>query len=290
MRYSEVPKHFDARRREFTPYGFTCEVWEPQRMPRPDRHNEIEVNFLTGGSLTYLMWGRRVTVSAGRVSAFWAAIPHQILEFEGSDPYYVITVPLPWMLSWALPERLAAPLLHGDLVEERTAERRAIDAALFAQWHADIGGRSESRREIAALEVRARLLRLAEGAAGRRKDTRRRRHGAQPAAGETTKVERMAAFVARHYADAIHIPDVAAHVGLNPDYAAGLFKKTFGMTLNSFIVEHRLSHAQRLLVTTDDKILKVAMDSGFNAMSRFNAAFKEACGCTPREYRRRHRG
>src|SRR5215813_1892146 len=43
---SEVLHHFDTRRRDFAPYGFTCEVWEPRQMLRPDRHDEIEINFL----------------------------------------------------------------------------------------------------------------------------------------------------------------------------------------------------------------------------------------------------
>ena len=91
---SEVMHHFDTRRRDFAPYGFTCEVWEPRQMPRPDRHDEIEINFLDRGSLTYLIGGQRVTVQARRVSAFWAAVPHQIVAFDNVNYYHVVTVPV----------------------------------------------------------------------------------------------------------------------------------------------------------------------------------------------------
>jgi AraC-like DNA-binding protein len=67
-----------------------------------------------------------------------------------------------------------------------------------------------------------------------------------------------------------------------------LFKRAFGTTLLAYLTQHRISHAQRLLATTEEKILVAALDSGFNSLSRFNAAFKEACGCSPREYRRLH--
>jgi AraC family transcriptional regulator, melibiose operon regulatory protein len=50
-----------------------------------------------------------------------------------------------------------------------------------------------------------------------------------------------------------------------------------------------LSHAQRLLVTTEELILNVALSSGFGSLSRFNEAFQGAFGCTPRDYRKRHR-
>ena len=52
---SENLKTFDSSRPEFKPYGFTVEKWMPKLMPRPDRHNEIEINLLTRGSITYLI-------------------------------------------------------------------------------------------------------------------------------------------------------------------------------------------------------------------------------------------
>src|SRR5262245_22531768 len=102
----EVLRHFDSQRREFTPYGFTCEIWEPRRMPRPDRHDEIEINFLDRGTLTYLFGGQRMTVEARRVTAFWAAVPHQIVGFDKLNYYHVVTVPFGWVLQWGLPEHV----------------------------------------------------------------------------------------------------------------------------------------------------------------------------------------
>jgi hypothetical protein len=64
--------HFEESRPDLAPYGFTCEIWEPQPMPRADRHNELELNFVDAGALTYLLGGRRVTLPARRLSAFWA--------------------------------------------------------------------------------------------------------------------------------------------------------------------------------------------------------------------------
>jgi len=65
-----------------------------------------------------------------------------------------------------------------------------------------------------------------------------------------------------------------------------LFRQAFGTTMTDFIVQHRISHAQRLLVTTDDPVTEIAFASGFQSLSRFNEAFKRACECSPREYRK----
>jgi len=76
---------------------------------------------------------------------------------------------------------------------------------------------------------------------------------------------------------------------LHPNYAMNLFRRAFGTTMTSFITQHRISHAQRLLLTSDESILSVAMAAGFQSLSRFNEAFKAACGCSPRDYRKAHK-
>src|SRR4029079_13870906 len=163
---SEVMHHFDSRRRDFAPYGFTCEIWEPRQMLRPDRHDEIEINFVDRGSLTYLIGGQRVTVHARRVSAFWAAVPHQVVAFDNVNYYYVVTVTFSWVLQWGLPEQLMLALTQGHLIADVDLDRAALDRQLLEQWHNDVEGRRNTNHEIVVLELRARLLRLAAAVAG----------------------------------------------------------------------------------------------------------------------------
>lgn len=277
--------HFDAQRQEFAPYGFTCEVWQPQRMPRPDRHDEIEINFLDQGTLTYLIGGQRVTLEARRVSAFWAAVPHQIIGFDKLSFYYVVTIPFGWVLQWGLPERMVTALIKGQVIADANGSRTRLDRQLFKQWLEDVEEHSTAKREIVVLELRARLLRLADAAnsalmASSPDVCGDRRHT------NLEKAESMACYVARNYASRIQIKDVAECVGLHPDYAATLFRKTFGTTLNALITRHRIAHAQRQLVTTSERVVNIARDSGFDSLSRFNRAFKQLTGVTPREYRK----
>jgi AraC-like DNA-binding protein len=279
--------HFDQQRREFTPYGFTCEVWEPMRMPRPDRHDEIELNFLDRGTLTYLIGGERVTVEPRRVTAFWAAVPHQIVAFDRVNFYYVVTVPFGWVLGWGLPEHMMTALTQGQMVADTNAARAIIDRQLFEQWHEDMERDADGHREMVVLELRARLLRLAQSV---HSDQNASTTGAEAPAGrpQTTldKAEAMACFVARNYTSRIQVKDIANCVELHPDYAATLFRKTFGTTLNALVTRHRIAHAQRQLVTSDERIVNVAHHSGFDSLSRFNRAFKQLAGMTPREYRK----
>ena len=96
----------------------------------------------------------------------------------------------------------------------------------------------------------------------------------------------MACFIAQNYTQPLTAETISQHVGLHPNYAMALFQQTFGTTLIKYVTQHRLSHAQRLLVTTKDSIVNIAFSSGFGSLSRFNEAFRQAFGCTPREYRK----
>lgn len=259
-------------------------------MRRPDHHNEIELNLLQSGWVTYLLGGQKVRIEAGRLSIFWAAIPHQVIDFGNEPDYFVATIPFAWFLQCKLPDRLVQPLLHGAVIGETRDDRSRFDYELFSQWERDLAEKQEESQRLVLLEMEARLLRLARGLPPLPE-------GGNPAQvrktalseGALSKVEQMACFIAQHYLEKLSVEDIGRKVGLHPNYAMTLFQNAFGTTLIEYLTHHRVSHAQRLLATTDEKIVEVAFNSGFSSISRFNEAFRRECGCSPREYRRSHR-
>jgi AraC-like DNA-binding protein len=269
---------FDATRDPFSPYGFSCQIWQPTLMPKPDRHNEIEFNFLSCGSVTYLMGGQRTKIQAGRIALFWAAIPHQIVAWEGEEPYFVVTLPLAWFLSSGVSAAFAKVVLKGGLVIDTTP--LATDADQFQRWETDLKAKDEVRERAALLELQARLLRLAHNQA--------RAPKARRSSPNLSRADQLACHIAQNYHQPLNADDIARACGLHPNYAMNLFRQAFGTTMTDFIVQHRISHAQRLLVTTNDAVADIAFASGFQSLSRFNQAFRRACECSPREYRRRH--
>ena len=280
---------FDPTRPDFSPYGFSCVRWTPTRMSRCDRHNEIELNLLEIGALVYLMGGRRVTVPAGRLTAFWAGIPHQILDFETNDSYFVMTIPLTWFLQWRLPEPFTQSILHGEFGVEPDERFMTADREKFETWLEDLGSCNEEQRQTSLLEIEARMRRLAMRLSIVKPASKPGKPPVQVNPRLLNRAEEMAYYIARHYTHQLSTEQVAQHVGLHPNYAMTLFRQTFGTTLLQHITQHRLPHAQRLLVTTTDSVLKIAHHSGFGSLSRFNEAFREAFGCTPRDYRHAHR-
>lgn len=281
---------FDPTRPNFAPYGFTCELWTPVPMKRADRHNEIELNLLKRGSLTYLLGGNTVTIPAGRLAVFWAAIPHQIIAAQDKAEYYVATLPLAWFLQCQFPGHFVDAILHARVVLAPEPQTRGGDLDMFARWVQDLAAPQPNRRRAAFLEMEARLLRFAlavapDGPGGRS----RKAESVLIETGGLNRVEQMALFIARRYTEPLTAEVISRTAGLHPNYAMALFKKALGLTLIDCVTQHRVSHAQRLLATTDEKIIAVALNSGFTSLSRFHEAFKRACGCAPKEYRNRHR-
>jgi AraC family transcriptional regulator, melibiose operon regulatory protein len=272
----------------FTTYGLSCVRWNPRPMQGPDHHNEIQINMLARGRVTYLLGDSTVHVKIGHLTAFWAAIPHQIIDYEEDTEYYVATLPLAWFLQCQLPDVLVQPLMQGKVVTESQPERAGFDTALLRQWDADLRKDPRMFREIVTVEMKTRLQRLAlaleSGEAGHRQS----RSPVKLQISGLNKVERMVCHIAQNYMEPITAADIGRVAGLHPNSAMRLFKKTFGTTLVDHLTHHRIFHAKRLLATTDQKIVDIAFNSGFNSISRFNEAFRRASGCTPRGFRAEH--
>lgn len=249
---------------------------------KPDRHNEIEINYFPEEGITYLFQGRKVVAPRQKLTIFWGLIPHQIIDFQSDVPYYVCTVPFSLFLEWKLPVAFVDRLLKGEVLFEASEDHFKYDEFLFKNWLVDINGNESA--EVALLEIHARLNRMAIS----NLFSERKEH-APLQTNEISVVERIAIFIAQNYSDPIKVSDIGKAVGLHPDHANSIFKKTFGSTLSEYITEERISHAQRKLVSTDKSITDIVFDCGFNSISRFNAAFLKINGCTPREYRNRYK-
>jgi AraC-like DNA-binding protein len=278
---------FDTERPHFNSYGLSCVRWNPSPMKLPDHHNEIQLNILRRGRVTYMIGGLKIKVKPGHLTAFWAAIPHQIIDYEEDTDYFVATLPLAWFLQCQLPDAVVQPLMRGEVISEPRPDRAEVDTALFVQWEDDLKNNQRATREIVIREMETRLRRLGVTLAAERTD-QKPRPPAKVQVGGLNKVEQIVCFIAQSYIEPITVTDIGQAVDMHPNSAMRLFKKVFGTTLIDHLTHHRIFHAKRLLATTDQKIVDVAYSSGFSSISRFNEAFRRACGCTPRAYRLEH--
>jgi len=118
-------------------------------------------------------------------------------------------------------------------------------------------------------EALAAFLHLAEGAD---RSPRTTRGGSE---GDTwRKVETVARCIAENFAKEINTGKIAAAAGLHPKYAMTLLKQRCGVTLHDYLQQHRVRHAQSLLITTDAKLLMWR----WRAASALRASFTRCSG------------
>ena len=93
-------------------------------------------------------------------------------------------------------------------------------------------------------------------------------------------------FVETHFANKCSLYDLAKCTGYDYSYLSRYFKKTVGISFNTYVTQFRLSNACYLLENTDAPILQCAFESGFSSLRSFNRSFQKELHTTPTQYRK----
>lgn len=93
-------------------------------------------------------------------------------------------------------------------------------------------------------------------------------------------------YINENYASPIRLEELAGLVNLNPQYFCRYFKENIGKTAVEYINEIRIEKAAEALAETDDKIITIAENTGFENVGYFIRRFKAQKGLTPSVYRR----
>lgn len=92
-------------------------------------------------------------------------------------------------------------------------------------------------------------------------------------------------FIAAEFSTPLSLSKIAARYGYSEDYTIRLFKKEFGITPYRYLVEMRLSQAERLLRSTERSVEAISREVGYNDFSTFYRDFRKRYGCSPSELR-----
>lgn len=104
------------------------------------------------------------------------------------------------------------------------------------------------------------------------------------------RMKAMLAYIHTHYSESVTIGQVAASASISVSEALRCFQSSIGRTPGQYLRHFRIHQAEKLLETTDDKIIDIGIQCGFSEMSYFAKSFREVHGCTPSEYRKRSAG
>jgi LacI family transcriptional regulator len=101
-------------------------------------------------------------------------------------------------------------------------------------------------------------------------------------------VARAVTYIRSHAHEGIDTTDILGVVAASRRSLETRFRREMGRSLHDEIVRSKLAYAKRLLRQTDRTVEDVALESGFGAAARFHAAFKDAEGLSPAEWRKQN--
>jgi AraC family transcriptional regulator len=96
----------------------------------------------------------------------------------------------------------------------------------------------------------------------------------------------LAAFIEGHLGEPIPLGELAKVVHLSSYYFCRAFKQSFGVTPHRYCMKRRIERAKTLLADPAQSVTEIALAVGFSETSSFSAAFRQATGTAPTEYRR----
>lgn len=102
---------------------------------------------------------------------------------------------------------------------------------------------------------------------------------------DSRRVRKVQDFIEKHYKSEIRLEEVSSLAGMAPTSFSRFFKMRTGKSLSDYILDIRIGHATRLLMSSIMTVNEIGYDCGFNNISNFNRIFKKKKQCTPKEFR-----
>jgi len=97
-------------------------------------------------------------------------------------------------------------------------------------------------------------------------------------------------YIHRNFANDIKAASLAESIQLTSTQLDRRMRKIFKLTTSQFIRKTRLEMATRLLKTTNEPIVEVALKCGYSDQSAFTRQFKATVGMTPGAFRDKYTG
>jgi AraC family transcriptional regulator len=261
----------------------TCPSWSPTRgvgavsedscaadPAAPPTHwiyEEASIGFVTSGWFEY---------ASGERSVF--AAPGAIILGNAQEPFSVRHVD-------ALGNRRLVVTFSGELLEEI-----ANDAGVAPHFDAIAlpPGRAATRMFVLmrALEKRGgedMLYPLAHAAL----TAKLPRYTERVSARDRGRVQNAVRYIDANFDQPCSLQSLAELTGLSRFHFVRLFGAIVGQSPNQYLINTRTRMAADRLTATKAPIAQIAFDVGFNDISHFYSCFREAFGCTPRQWRMR---
>jgi AraC-like DNA-binding protein len=258
---------------------------------RMNRHDYLEIVYLSAGELVWQVQDHLVTQNKGDLFVMGSSKYHRVTERSSSQ----VTVESMFFR----PDLVCRPSVSCD-ESEYLASFQSYDPdfphiipassgvpaevrALIARIHKELPANSDRARLCVKTYVKMILVLLLNHYSSHRmlrvKFDRRQR--------ALDRFKPLFNFLDDCYSDLITPADAAKTVNMSPSHFRRAFKQVTGQSFVLYLNHFRIAKAQELLSSTNRSIAEVGMEVGFCDQSYFGLIFRRCTQMTPLQYRNR---
>lgn len=257
---------------------------------RKHRHTAFELSLILHGEGNYLSGGINYPIKSGDIFLYNTNEAHCITDITTADGMEILNIHFEPRYFWNTPSEVHC-LQSFFLRSQRHDNRIPADSELNASLREHIlscDRENETREREYEMSIRIHLLSIFVLLARTEPET------------ETVltqdfdenqlfRINHSMDYICNHYAESITLEQLAKLSGFGKTYYSTLFKRLNGMTPWEYLMIKRVEGSMRMLRTTSETVLNIALSNGFNNTANFNRVFRNVTGMTPREYKRSNR-
>ena len=89
----------------------------------------------------------------------------------------------------------------------------------------------------------------------------------------------------KHYTEKVSLDALADQFFISKFYLTRVFKEQYGVSINTYVLNLRITKAKQMLRFTDKKLEDIGYQCGLGAPHYFSRIFKQVEGIAPSEFR-----
>ena len=252
-------------------------------------HTAIEISLIAAGRGMYRIHGMDVEINTGDIFVFGTNEVHWIYEIN--EPMVLLNIQCEPRYIWSpqsgsFDNALLDPLFNRDkdvLKHIKASDPLSWEIAEIIKKVKKELSHPQCGHEIMARSYLFEILVLLS----------RRYNRESPAqsvrVGRLNDMEAALRFIDENITSPISLDEIALNSNMSRTYFCTVFKKLNGLSPWEYIGLKRIQMARKLLEKTSKSILEISLECGFNNISHFNRAFKNATGRKPSEYRSKYK-
>lgn len=210
-----------------------------------------------------------------------------IVFLDCHHPYAQSTSSDLWSLSWAHFNGASMPGIYAKFLERSSSFvfhplNKSAYSTCFARLFAAAGS-DDYVRDMKINEILAELL------TSTMRDCWREGRGTTLSA-KTQSLSEVAGWIEQHYMEPLSLGQLSEQFFINKYYLERIFHEQYGMTVNSYLMQVRITNAKRLLRFSDLSLSEIGHQVGIHDNSYFTKVFRKVEGITPKEFRNAWQG